>query len=433
MSQGAVRDRFPGGGVYSTFLETMNITIRSSCRLVPFVCFFLCIGPAPAEQNDGQPSVDLLNLADGAVVLSQSSQFNEKWAALLLLDDTAEQGWCTAEGAAFPHQVVIELDRTSQLTSIVFDNSNAQEDSYPGISARRIEVAVSSESSAGPFSEVLEVEAEKGKKSEFEFPNGTQARWLRISVLSNWGNDGYTELMELEAYGRQLEEEASEVRVSGVYRTNFGLVLFAQEGSSISGCYDWDQGALTGNLDGRVIQFEWRENEGQQIGTALMVLSSTGDQLNGLWYEKGACRGFWVGSRAAPGERPSCQLQHEGSLQKSLRESGRAIVYGIHFDLDSDRLRSDSEATLQEVLNVMEQQPELALIVEGHTDSTGDAAYNQDLSRRRARSVVAWLVEQGIDSGRLEPQGYGEDRPVAGNETAQGRALNRRVELKRKP
>ncbi len=206
----------------------MNIPFRSSCRLVLFVCFSLCIGSTRAEQNAGQPSVDLLNLAEGAVVLSQSSQFNEKWAALLLLDDAAEHGWCTAEEAAFPHQVAIELDRPSQLTSIVFDNSNAQEDSYPGISARRIAGWVSSESPSGPSSRVLEVEAEEGSRSEFEFPEGTQARWLKIVILSNWGNDSYTELMELEAYGRQLEEEASEVRVSGVYRTNFGLVLFAQ-------------------------------------------------------------------------------------------------------------------------------------------------------------------------------------------------------------
>lgn len=212
------------------------------------------------------------------------------------------------------------------------------------------------------------------------------------------------------------------------------LVLFAQDGSSISGCYDWDQGSLSGNLDGRVIQFEWRENGGQQIGAALMVLSSTGDQLNGLWYEKGAYRGFWVGSRAAPGERPS--PVNSNVRDPSRSPSGRAVepsFMAFTSTSESDRLRSDSETTLQEVQNVMERQPELALIVEGHTDSTGEAAYNQDLSRRRARSVVTWLVEQGIDSGRLEPQGYGEDRPVAGNETAQGRALNRRVELKQKP
>lgn len=411
----------------------MNMPIRSSFPFVPFVCLLLCVASAPAAQDSEQPSVDLLNLAQGAVVLSQSSQFNEKWAALLLLDDTAEQGWCTAQDAAFPHEVVIELERESRLTSIVFDNSTVQEDSYPGISARRVGVWASSESPTGPFSEVLEVEAERGERSEFEFPEATQARWLKIVILSNWGHDSYTELMELEAYGRATEVEAPEVRLSGVYRTNFGLVLFEQEGSIVSGCYDWDQGSLSGSIDGRVIQFEWRENEGNQIGTALLVLSSTGNQLNGLWYEKAVYRGYWVGSRAAPGERPSCQLKREGSLQKSLLESGRAILYGIHFDLDSDRLRSDSETTLQEILSVMERQPELALFVEGHTDSTGDTAYNEDLSLRRAHSVVAWLVEQGIDSSRLEPQGYGESRPVAGNETSQGRALNRRVELSRKP
>ena len=69
-------------------------------------------------QNSEAQSVDLLNLASGAVVLSQSSQFSEEWAALLLLDDTAEKGWATAQGAAFPHEVLIELAAQTRLATI---------------------------------------------------------------------------------------------------------------------------------------------------------------------------------------------------------------------------------------------------------------------------------------------------------------------------
>jgi outer membrane protein OmpA-like peptidoglycan-associated protein len=69
------------------------------------------------------------------------------------------------------------------------------------------------------------------------------------------------------------------------------------------------------------------------------------------------------------------------------------------------------------------------VVIEGHTDATASDAYNLDLSTRRARSVVAWLVKGGIPAARLEARGYGRSRPLADNATAQGRALNRRVEV----
>ena len=70
------------------------------------------------------------------------------------------------------------------------------------------------------------------------------------------------------------------------------------------------------------------------------------------------------------------------------------------------------------------------LVVAGHTDAEGGDAHNLDLSNRRAAAVVAWLVEHGIDAGRLQAEGHGEARPVAANDSAAGRALNRRVELR---
>ncbi len=85
---------------------------------------------------------------------------------------------------------------------------------------------------------------------------------------------------------------------------------------------------------------------------------------------------------------------------------------------------------LDAIATLIRDHPELKRIrVEGHTDSRGSAAYNKDLSLRRARSVVAALVQRGIEPGRLFPEGYGFDRPVADNKTALGRAKNRRVEF----
>jgi outer membrane protein OmpA-like peptidoglycan-associated protein len=81
------------------------------------------------------------------------------------------------------------------------------------------------------------------------------------------------------------------------------------------------------------------------------------------------------------------------------------------------------------VAGLLRQDPELRLLVEGHTDATNTDAYNLGLSERRARAVVAALVKRGIDGARLQAKGFGKSRPVADNATAQGRALNRRVEI----
>jgi fibro-slime domain-containing protein len=120
------------------------------------------------------------------------------------------------------------------------------------------------------------------------------------------------------------------------------------------------------------------------------------------------------------------------SIATQLRTAGRVAVYGIHFAFDRDTIAKDSDGVIAEIAAVLRDDPHLRVRIEGHTDGAGDAAYNRDLSRRRAQSVKAYLVTRfGIAGARLETQGYGPDRPIATNATAKGRALNRRVEVVR--
>jgi outer membrane protein OmpA-like peptidoglycan-associated protein len=102
----------------------------------------------------------------------------------------------------------------------------------------------------------------------------------------------------------------------------------------------------------------------------------------------------------------------------------------IHFDTDRATIKPESSPVLDAIAAVIRDHPELRRVrVEGHTDNTGSAVYNRDLSLRRARSVVQALVQRGISADRLAYQGFGLDRPVADNRTALGRAKNRRVEF----
>jgi outer membrane protein OmpA-like peptidoglycan-associated protein len=102
----------------------------------------------------------------------------------------------------------------------------------------------------------------------------------------------------------------------------------------------------------------------------------------------------------------------------------------VQFENASDVLLDASKTLLDEVAKTIQAHPELVKIrIEGHTDKKAGTGYNQKLSERRAASVRAYLIEQGIDGGRLEAKGFGESRPIADNSTPEGREQNRRVEL----
>jgi len=102
----------------------------------------------------------------------------------------------------------------------------------------------------------------------------------------------------------------------------------------------------------------------------------------------------------------------------------------IFFDFDSDKLRPESTADLQEAVRLLQEYPDLKVEIQGHTDSVGPADYNLRLSQRRAEAVKRYLVEHGISPDRLVAKGYGETHPVAPNDTEENRQKNRRVEFK---
>ncbi len=111
-------------------------------------------------------------------------------------------------------------------------------------------------------------------------------------------------------------------------------------------------------------------------------------------------------------------------------EAGRLILRNIYFDFNSAKLRPQSRLVLDEVAQALIERPNLVIEIQGHTDSMGGEAYNQRLSQARAQAVLDYLATyREIDSGRFSVRGYGESRPIAPNETPEGRQENRRVEL----
>jgi outer membrane protein OmpA-like peptidoglycan-associated protein len=119
-------------------------------------------------------------------------------------------------------------------------------------------------------------------------------------------------------------------------------------------------------------------------------------------------------------------------IEDDLLRNKKVVIYGIYFDYNSDQIKKESEPVLREIAAAMKNNPDWKLTVDGHTDSIGGDAYNLDLSKRRAAAVKEALVDRfQIGGDRLVTDGFGMRRPVDRNDTIEGRARNRRVELTR--
>jgi len=118
-------------------------------------------------------------------------------------------------------------------------------------------------------------------------------------------------------------------------------------------------------------------------------------------------------------------------LSKEFAKSCHVALYGVLFDFDKATLRPESDAVLTRAVALIESTKGAAIEVQGHTDGVGNDAYNQKLSEARAASVVTWLTAHKIPAAQLKSKGYGKTKPVADNNSDEGRAKNRRVEISR--
>ena len=127
---------------------------------------------------------------------------------------------------------------------------------------------------------------------------------------------------------------------------------------------------------------------------------------------------------AGPASNKGCPEPDENE-QKKLNQYAKTIL----FDTGKATIKFQSAEVLNQIINVLKKYPNSRFRIEGHTDSTGKKAKNMILSQNRADAVKVYLIQGGIDAGRLESQGFGPEKPIASNKNKKGRELNRRVEI----
>ncbi|MGC4252026.1 MAG: OmpA family protein [Sphingobium sp.] len=149
----------------------------------------------------------------------------------------------------------------------------------------------------------------------------------------------------------------------------------------------------------------------------------------------GAVAGAGIGAYMDAQER-KLREQTAGTGVDVIRDGDNLLLRmpsGITFGFDSATVQPQFQPTLNDVASVLAQYPKTYIDVYGHTDSDGSDAYNQGLSERRAQSVANYLTSHGVQSARIATRGFGETQPIASNTTEEGKAANRRVEIKVAP
>lgn len=157
-------------------------------------------------------------------------------------------------------------------------------------------------------------------------------------------------------------------------------------------------------------------------------------------YWKGAIPGALIGAAVCglaghyfldpEPDTPPPPPQPEPEPELPPATSKKIVLRGVNFDFDLEVIRPDSRPLLNAAIRILRENPDVRITIEGHTDALGSDEYNEALSIRRAEAVYQYLGEGGIERDRMRIIGYGESRPLATNETVEGRAENRRVELR---
>lgn len=381
--------------------------------------------PPAAEEN-------LAGLAAGAVVVVRPTPPDANGEAWFLLDEDLRTGWTSLEGKHL-EPTVIELPDRSVIRSVQFDTGQVEID---GRLPKRVLVEMSDTSATAGFKPIADVTLAADMKDGQRFKTSAEVpgRWIRLSVKSMQAPDHtITQLMEFRAFGERVTHNVAPV-LTGTYLVEGGAKMhLKQEGTRVTGCFEADGGGpIEGGLEGRALRFNWKL--GPDEGPAIAVFGADAT-FAGYWKMNGVEPNAVITAvdvkklETAPGDCPNWHVADP--LGDELKKSGRVRLYGINFDSDSDTLRAESKAALDQVVATLKKDTSLRITIEGHTDSTSTPAHNQQLSEKRAAAVKAYLVTAGIDGARLATAGFGATKPVATNDSAIGRAENRRVELVR--
>ncbi len=388
--------------------------------------------PTIRDREDPPSRIDYLTLARGAVPLRVESSGAGKGTnlthALQIVDGypgdfplVNRADSTTVTGFVFALPAPTTFDRLA-VPEVLETPSPSQ------TFTRKVEVHGSAAGPDGPWTLLargtLTTHARRGQVTDLALQATMPVQWVRVRLQGGIAMDRdqmFLEFSEIIGNGTQ-ETPALSTAFTGMWRDRGVHLRLVQEGALVAGCYD-DGSRLEGTVTGSILR---ATGTGRSDGVvSLFILGVTDDgTIRGVRSTNGAPFALYTGAPTDTDPVSDC------ADPAPPRLGCGSVIQGITFDFDSDVIRPESAPVLAELARGLQAEASATVLIEGHTSSEGEAAYNQTLSERRAIAVVADLVARGVEAGRLSAAGAGEARPVASNDDECGRAMNRRVEVR---
>ncbi|MBC7450026.1 MAG: OmpA family protein [Cytophagales bacterium] len=206
----------------------------------------------------------------------------EDWTILGIMDQNASIGWCSGPASKAPYVFVFELSEEYFIDKIHFNNNCPKQ--YPGICSKDVAVEYSVTSASSGFALLNNYTLQEFSDVTMDLSR-VKARWIRLTVLSNYGNSQWTELMEFEAWGEFAGPAAGITDIDGVWSSNYDWVSFKKNAQGYQyGCYKWAQGEFfNAKNKRRVCTFDWKQKGDGQTGWCVLVVNKEGTHISGTW------------------------------------------------------------------------------------------------------------------------------------------------------
>lgn len=292
---------------------------------------------------------------------------------------------------------------------------------------RVVEVHGSEAGPEGPWtllaSGTLQTHSARGQITELEMAAEVPVSWVRLRLVGGiemLRDQMFLEFGEIIGNGTQETPALVDYFHGAWWDRGVRLTLF-QDGPAVAGCYD-DGSPLTGTVTGNLLKATGIGVRDGVVSQFILGVTSEGE-IRGVRSTNGAPFALYTGA-VAQGRTVECAAPTEPPLGCG------SVIQGITFGFDSAVLAPESSTILDKLAEGLAGEPSGRISIEGHTSSEGEEVYNQGLSERRAQAVVDDLVSRGIAADRLSAAGLGESMPIATNDNENGRAMNRRVEVK---
>lgn len=383
-------------------------------------------------------SPDLASFAYGARVVSQSPAESEPQPAWLLLDERPDTWFGGTDEQRTNVSAIIELAAPAKIAQlgVAFDVDEIHAKDLPD--GLTLEVSASAD---GPWQLVVTHTPPAVKHTHLVAPDpAVTARYIRVTMPRRLAENYQGPLVgELIVHGTFTDTIPPLPSPVGTWNGGWLLPTFelAEINGKLVGCFVDDGTPLSATTEGRTLTLRWKSEASTHIAMLVPDNKNWLAQVQTFTSQAGGDTGLSPVEKIDATPSPCIAALKGESAPKSeietaLEKGEKAIVYSILFDFDSDRIRPESKPILDEIAKILERHPDWKLDIAGHTDSVGSDTYNLTLSERRAKSTITALIERGIAADRLSAQGLGEGAPLVSNDTAPGRAQNRRVELTRK-